>query len=176
MKDQLDAHDKDVLCLLAVDSLLLSGSTDGCIKVWDRSPALTHRATLHGHDAGVTSLVCHPTRPAACFSAGMDRRINLWTLSTGCCAVTAVEPQWPVLRLAVTPEGGLFSCAGPTVRKWTAAGAPDAAFRPAEHGAAVYAAGVASGWLFTGDAGGRVCWWDATRQSSAYLQRREAPN
>eukprot|EP00668_Euglena_longa_P001340 GGOE01001589.1.p1 GENE.GGOE01001589.1~~GGOE01001589.1.p1 ORF type:complete len:336 (+),score=79.84 GGOE01001589.1:37-1008(+) len=161
VKEQITAHERDITSLLLVDSLLLSGSTDGTIKVWRHDGGMECEAVLPGHQSSVTCLARHPLKLCWCFSASTDQLICLWDLSSCTCIMTVVEPAGPVLHIVVSPSGHVYSCAGRTIHRWTDDGALDTTFQPAEHPAVVYAAAMAAGWLFTGDALGTVRWWDA---------------
>ncbi|XP_049537159.1 protein valois [Anopheles darlingi] len=64
------------------DSHVISGSTDGCIKVWDYSEGDLHSShTFHqAHTSFITSLATDTTQPSLAVSCSNDRSTLLWDL------------------------------------------------------------------------------------------------
>jgi DDB1- and CUL4-associated factor 11 len=82
---RVDAHSDDVNAVAFADSsssnLLLSGSDDSFIKVWDRRSLSGQRAsgTLVGHTEGIT-FVAPKGDGRYCLSNGKDQATKLWDL------------------------------------------------------------------------------------------------
>lgn len=82
---RVDAHSDDVNAVAFADSsssnLLLSGSDDSFIKVWDRRSLSGQRAsgTLVGHTEGIT-FVQPKGDGRYCLSNGKDQATKLWDL------------------------------------------------------------------------------------------------
>lgn len=71
-------HNDTVWCLHALDDVLLSGSSDKTVKVWNlRETPYTNLETLHGHQEGVLSLT---VKERTVFSGGADKAIHVWNL------------------------------------------------------------------------------------------------
>jgi WD40 repeat protein len=80
------AHESDVTCIVFVpdNALLISGSKDNTIKVWELGEGgkCTEKCTLRGHDGAVNSI----TLSCDCkylASAGDDKTVRLWEIFTG---------------------------------------------------------------------------------------------
>ena len=71
-------HMDHVLCVQFKDNMLVSGSGDCTIIVWDLSTYEMKR-TLRGHKAAVTTLQFDSSR---IISGSLDRLIKIWDLGT----------------------------------------------------------------------------------------------
>lgn len=76
----LEGHAGPVWCLLVVDvrGILLSGSSDHLIKIWDIQDLMKLRHTLRGHQGIVHSMISLGNRV---YSASDDKTIRVWDLN-----------------------------------------------------------------------------------------------
>ncbi|CAM0880572.1 unnamed protein product [Alopecurus aequalis] len=85
------AHYRDVRCLALYDLLLVSGSEDGSIKVWDLLTMLDEQSRLEAKTPYMYNFNQHalPVTDIACFhgaiavSSSEDRTCKIWSLSEG---------------------------------------------------------------------------------------------
>ncbi|XP_047073359.1 protein ROOT INITIATION DEFECTIVE 3 isoform X1 [Lolium rigidum] len=85
------AHYRDVRCLALYDLLLVSGSEDGSIKVWDLLTMLDEQSRLEAKTPYLYNFNQHalPVTDVACFhgaiavSSSEDRTCKIWSLSEG---------------------------------------------------------------------------------------------
>uniref|UniRef100_A0ACD5XWL5 Uncharacterized protein n=1 Tax=Avena sativa TaxID=4498 RepID=A0ACD5XWL5_AVESA len=85
------AHYRDVRCLALYDLLLVSGSEDGSIKVWDLLTMLDEQSRLEAKTPYLYNFNHHalPVTDIACFhgaiavSSSEDRTCKIWSLSEG---------------------------------------------------------------------------------------------
>lgn len=102
-----DRHPAAVTGLVAADRgrLVVSGSDDGTIKVWDSaSGALlrTIKDDQHRHSGGQLLMAGFASRPQAlCTSGGA---LNLWDLETGAIVDTIGEPEGPDVDALIATE------------------------------------------------------------------------
>ncbi|XXQ32940.1 SAM domain containing protein [Plasmodiophora brassicae] len=96
----LRGHLGYVYALVATQHLILSGSGDFTIRVWDFT-TMSHKATLEGHTDSVTCLAIMPD--AHLLSGSRDRTIKLWALES-CHLVRSVDLLHPVISLCVVGE------------------------------------------------------------------------
>uniref|UniRef100_A0A0E0LJK7 Uncharacterized protein n=1 Tax=Oryza punctata TaxID=4537 RepID=A0A0E0LJK7_ORYPU len=88
---QWHAHYRAVRCLALYDFLLISGSEDGSIKVWDLLTILDEQSRLEAKTLHIYSFSQHalPVTDVACFhgaiavSSSEDRTCKIWSLSEG---------------------------------------------------------------------------------------------
>ncbi|XP_051187171.1 protein ROOT INITIATION DEFECTIVE 3 isoform X2 [Lolium perenne] len=88
---QWHAHYRDVRCLALYDLLLVSGSEDGSIKVWDLLTMLDEQSRLEAKTPYLYNFNQHalPVTDVACFhgaiavSSSEDRTCKIWSLSEG---------------------------------------------------------------------------------------------
>jgi WD40 repeat protein len=106
-------HNSGVTSLVLREGVLLSGSRDKTIKIWDLRTN-TCIVTLEGHTEGISSLVL---RDATLISGSYDKTIKIWDLRTNTCIAT-LEGDAKVLSLALK-EATLFSgCSDATIKIW----------------------------------------------------------
>lgn len=128
LSTSLTGHTNTVYCLLSLPGgLLLSGSKDKTIKVWDVSNA--HRnmpiKTLTGHAGSVVCLQHMPrmensnTNGNIVVSSSGDSTIKLWNVATGACITTLRGHGGTVFCVQPLHNGNLASCSGDnTIRIW----------------------------------------------------------
>ena len=66
----------------------VSGSADGCIKVWDGVSNRCVATFLQAHDGSAISSVAFSRNGKYVLSSGKDSLVKLWELSTRCCTCT----------------------------------------------------------------------------------------
>lgn len=74
-------HRDSVMCLQFEDNILMSGSYDATVKIWDTDTGEELR-TLKGHTAGVRCLQFDDTK---LITGSLDRSIRIWNWRTGEC-------------------------------------------------------------------------------------------
>jgi len=77
-------HTNGIICLQFDDNVLITGSYDATIKVWDLETCKEIR-TLRGHDSGIRCLQFDDTK---LISGSMDTTIKVWNWHTGECIST----------------------------------------------------------------------------------------
>jgi U3 small nucleolar RNA-associated protein 13 len=115
------AHEKDIniIAVAPNDSLVVSGSQDKMIKVWN-STDLSLRATLKGHRRGVWDCQFSPIDRVLASSSG-DKTIKLWSLSDFTCVRTFQGHLSSVLRVRFLKTGLQLVSAGGDglIKVWT---------------------------------------------------------
>jgi WD40 repeat protein len=112
--DTLTGHNNWVASLVVHDGRLISGSSDGLIKVWDINTGRCIN-TITGHSNSATSLVVHDGR---LISGSGDNTIKVWDINTGRCINTITGHNYFVSSLVVH-DGRLISGSGDnTVKMW----------------------------------------------------------
>ncbi|KAJ5585580.1 E3 ubiquitin ligase complex SCF subunit sconB [Penicillium hispanicum] len=74
-------HTDSVMCLQFEDNILMTGSYDATIKIWDMETGEELR-TLRGHTAGVRCLQFDDTK---LITGSLDRSVRVWNWRTGEC-------------------------------------------------------------------------------------------
>ncbi|KAJ5083906.1 hypothetical protein NUU61_008485 [Penicillium alfredii] len=74
-------HTDSVMCLQFEDNILMTGSYDATIKIWDMETGEELR-TLRGHNAGVRCLQFDDTK---LITGSLDRSVRVWNWRTGEC-------------------------------------------------------------------------------------------
>lgn len=77
-------HTSDIMCLQFDDNILMTGSYDTSIKIWDIESGQEIR-TLTGHASGVRCLQFDDTK---LISGSIDRSLKVWNWRTGECIST----------------------------------------------------------------------------------------
>ena len=77
-------HANGIMCLQFDDNILVTGSYDATIKLWDLETCEEIR-TLRGHDSGIRCLQFDDTK---LISGSMDRTIKVWNWRNGECIST----------------------------------------------------------------------------------------
>ncbi|CAF3598649.1 unnamed protein product [Rotaria sordida] len=108
-------HSDTVWCLYALDDVLLSGSTDKTVKVWNlRETPYTNLATLHGHEEGVLSLT---VKERTVFSGSVDKSIIVWNLNDYKQTTSFVAHTDPVCSLTQY-DNYLYSSSNKCLKVW----------------------------------------------------------
>ncbi|KAJ5224006.1 E3 ubiquitin ligase complex SCF subunit sconB [Penicillium chermesinum] len=74
-------HTDSVMCLQFEDNILMTGSYDATVKIWDMETGEELR-TLKGHSAGVRCLQFDDTK---LITGSLDRSVRVWNWRTGEC-------------------------------------------------------------------------------------------
>jgi WD40 repeat protein/GTPase SAR1 family protein len=100
------------------DKLVLSGSEDGSLKVWDIESG-TCLATYRGHLDYVCSVAVSQNNERALSGSG-DHTLKLWNLISGECITTFENHTADVLSVAMTPDGkrAISSSNDGTIKIW----------------------------------------------------------
>jgi hypothetical protein len=145
----LEGHTGPVWCLVAVEmrNILISGSSDTTIKVWDIF-TFKCRHTLKGHLGIVHSLL---VTGMLCYSASDDKSIRVWALNTLQCKTILQDHEDCVVALAMsTDQRYLFSGSYHQVRVWDTTNEHKCVKILSGHNHWVRALHVAEGYLFSG--------------------------
>jgi peroxin-7 len=79
------AHPTEILCLdwsKYDDHLLVTGSCDNCLRLWDIRMTTECIAILSGHEAAVRRTKFDPHRRDRLASTGYDGQVKLWKITT----------------------------------------------------------------------------------------------
>ncbi|CAF0911073.1 unnamed protein product [Adineta ricciae] len=108
-------HNDTVWCLYALHDVLLSGSSDKTVKVWNLcGTPFTNLATLHGHHDAVLSLT---VKERTVFSGGGDNSIFVWNLDDYNQTTSFVAHTDPVCSLAQY-DNHLYSSSNRCLKVW----------------------------------------------------------
>ncbi|KAJ7108575.1 WD40 repeat-like protein [Mycena epipterygia] len=112
----LEGHGQAVRALAARGRTLVSGSSDGTVRVWDLITGVC-RWVLLGHTHEVYSIALDPSRHQAC-SGSMDGTVRIWDLKSGRCAHTLTGHTSLVDLLGLSPCRLVSAGADSTLRVW----------------------------------------------------------
>eukprot|EP01112_Ceratiomyxa_fruticulosa_P018091 TRINITY_DN5741_c0_g1_i1.p1 TRINITY_DN5741_c0_g1~~TRINITY_DN5741_c0_g1_i1.p1 ORF type:complete len:592 (-),score=68.93 TRINITY_DN5741_c0_g1_i1:129-1904(-) len=112
-KGTLTGHAGPVWALTVTTNMLISGSSDTTIKVWDIQTFKT-KQTLQGHEGIVHALAVIGNR---LFSGSSDKTIRVWDLETWECVRVLTEHDNTVCALVVA-SGHLFSGSYGHIKMW----------------------------------------------------------
>jgi WD40 repeat protein len=108
---KLEGHSAPVFAVCAVGDLVVTGSEDRLIKLWNARGECV--ATLDGHKGWVKALACLPDcafLPSGAFaSAANDGVLKVWDVAARRCAATLTGHEGPVFALCAMGAGGLAS-------------------------------------------------------------------
>ena len=110
----LKGHRNGVMCLQFSDNVLVTGSYDTTIKIWDIENGKEIR-TLTGHTSGVRCLQFDDVRLC---SGSLDQTVKMWNWRTGECFRTLEPAMGGILSLNFSPR---YLCCGSmdgTIRVW----------------------------------------------------------
>ena len=131
----LQGHTSLVGQLQMRDQTLVTGGSDGSVRVWSLNTMLPiHR--LAAHDNSVTSLQFDETRIV---SGGSDGRVKIWNLRTGALIRELSQPAEAVWRVAFEEEKAVImaSRGGRTIMEvWSFAPPPDSLMEETSSGTA----------------------------------------
>ncbi|CAD6265671.1 unnamed protein product [Miscanthus lutarioriparius] len=113
------AHYRAVRCLALYDYLLVSGSEDGSIKVWDLITVLDEQSRLEAQKPYLYSFSQHalPVTDIACFlgaiaiSSSEDRTCKIWSLSEG-RMLRSISFPTSIGSVALDPRSHIFYAGG----------------------------------------------------------------
>nr|CAB3482671.1 unnamed protein product [Digitaria exilis] len=113
------AHYRAVRCLTLYDYLLVSGSEDGGIKVWDLITVLDEQSRLEAQTPYLYSFNQHalPVTDIACFlgaiavSSSEDRTCKIWSLSEG-RMLRSISFPTSIDSVALDPRSHVFYAGG----------------------------------------------------------------
>ncbi|CAD6271177.1 unnamed protein product [Miscanthus lutarioriparius] len=113
------AHYRAVRCLALYDYLLVSGSEDGSIKVWDLITVLDEQSRLEAQTPYMYSFSQHalPVTDIACFlgaiaiSSSEDRTCKIWSLSEG-RMLRSISFPTSIGSVALDPRSHIFYAGG----------------------------------------------------------------
>lgn len=112
----LKGHLASVRTVTAYANLVISGSYDSTVRVWDISTCEC-KYTLEGHSDRIYSVVYDPHRHR-CYSASVDNTVRIWDLETGEC-LHILEGHQILVGLVTASRNALVSAAADsTVRVW----------------------------------------------------------
>jgi WD40 repeat protein len=94
-------------CLSSSNLELITGHTEGTIKIWDLSSKACTK-TLAGHTNAITALICSPSH---LISAALDKTLKIWDLKTGECIHTFKVP-YVLFSLKWTDRDNLHCISG----------------------------------------------------------------
>ncbi|CAF1331514.1 unnamed protein product [Adineta steineri] len=108
-------HNDAIWCLYALDDVLLSGSSDKTVKVWNlRETPYTNLATLHGHQDGVLSLT---VKERTAFTGSGDKSIFVWNLDDYKKTTSFVAHTDPICSLTQY-DNHLYSSSNKCLKVW----------------------------------------------------------
>jgi diphthamide biosynthesis protein 7 len=85
--------------------LMYSGGDDGLFRGWDgRSPSPSPTTTSKVHEAGVTSITCHPTREGMLLTGSYDEAVRTWDVRNLRHPVATCPVGGGVWRLKWSPQ------------------------------------------------------------------------
>merc|ERR550514_2124397 len=117
---KLEGHSAPVFAVCVVGDLLVTGSEDRLLKLWNASGDCV--ATLEGHQGWVKALASLPDcafLPNGAFaSAANDGAVKVWDVAGRCCAASLSGHQGPVFSLTATADGLASGGRDKTVRAW----------------------------------------------------------
>eukprot|EP00963_Diacronema_lutheri_P007634 scaffold660_cov365-Pavlova_lutheri.AAC.14 len=115
--DILKGHEEQVSCVAVTSSgVVVSGSLDGTLRIWDRSSCIT---VLEGHTGPVLGLAVLPTGDLV--SGSGDKTIKVW--KDGCCRATLGGHTDSVRSICVFGNLGFLSASHDcTIRLWSFTG------------------------------------------------------
>ncbi|KAI8148144.1 WD40-repeat-containing domain protein [Fennellomyces sp. T-0311] len=113
----LNGHTNSVRAIAAHGNVLVSGSYDHKVCVWDlEKGTLVHR--MEGHGENVYSVVLDHER-GQCMSGSMDSSVKIWSLETGKCLRTLDGHSILVGLLGLTNDHLVSAAADATLRVWS---------------------------------------------------------
>jgi WD40 repeat protein len=155
---------------------LVTAGNDHHVMVWtlkrlvDGSYKLLHRHTLKGHTDVVQALIFIKDREGTelLVSAGMDRRLNFWDLSTFRCVKSLAGHQGGITCLAYDGEAQIFSAGYDTaILVWDVLGSVLSPMYkltgPHKFPLQSLTCSPDTGRLCSLDRQGKVCWWDVRK-------------
>ncbi|KAL0096641.1 cell division control protein 4 [Phycomyces blakesleeanus] len=113
----LQGHEKTVRAIDAIGNVLVAGSYDNAVSVWDlETGQLAHR--MEGHENQVTCIALH-SASNRCFSGSLDNTIRVWDTVTGECIKVLKKHYDNVHSLTLTTDYLVSASADGNVRIWS---------------------------------------------------------
>ena len=91
-------------------NILVSGSWDGAVSVWDDE--MRDVSTMDGHDATVSCLAFKPGDPNTLVTSSHDKTLKLWDLATSVCLSTITGHTGGVMSVAWNHDGTKLASGG----------------------------------------------------------------
>lgn len=107
-------HTGDVMCLQFDDNILMTGSYDNTIKIWDIESGQEIR-TLTGHTSGIRCLQFDDTK---LISGSIDRSLKVWNWRTGECISTYTGHNGGIIGLHFDSTIVASSSMDRTIKIW----------------------------------------------------------
>ncbi|KAF2764335.1 WD40 repeat-like protein [Teratosphaeria nubilosa] len=109
-------HTNGVMCLQFDDSVLITGSYDSTVKVWDINTGRELR-TLTGHTSGIRCLQFDDNK---LMTGSLDHTLKLWNWKTGECLRTFNAHTGGIISLHFTADGRYVASGSMdnTIRVW----------------------------------------------------------
>ena len=126
----LKGHNEVVRCITLALPLVITGSNDRSIRVWD-APSGTCVRTLLGHEGWVRAVASIPGSDRFLVSGSADTKLKVWDLAKeGEAPLALAREQLWIYAIAVAPESSLVATGATdkVVRVWNTAGYQIASF------------------------------------------------
>ena len=107
-------HTNGVMCLQFDDNVLISGSYDSTVKVWDVNTGEELR-TLKGHTSGIRCLQFNDTK---LMTGSLDSTLRLWNWRTGQCLRTFHAHTGGIVTLHFSGPWTVSGSMDHTIRVW----------------------------------------------------------
>ncbi|WPG98906.1 Hypothetical protein R9X50_00170600 [Acrodontium crateriforme] len=107
-------HTNGVMCLQFDDNVLITGSYDTTVKVWDVNSGVELR-TLTGHTGGIRCLQFDDTK---LMTGSLDNTLRLWNWRTGQCLRTFQAHQQGIITLHFSGPYVASGSMDKTIRVW----------------------------------------------------------
>ena len=116
----LSGHRGPITCVTfhPVYSIVVSGSEDATIKIWD-SETGQHERTLKGHTSSVTGVAFHPLGKILASCSG-DLSAKIWDMETNTCTKTLKGHDHTISGIQFLPSGDqILTCSrDKTIKSW----------------------------------------------------------
>ncbi|KAF5840146.1 hypothetical protein DUNSADRAFT_17630 [Dunaliella salina] len=112
----LKAHKRSVTSVALLQGLIVSGSDDGTVRVWDLATG-NHRATMEGHTDEVKAVAITPDG-TLCASSGVDKSVRIWDLQDFTCKAALKGHADCVSSLALSGSICVSGSRDATIRVW----------------------------------------------------------
>ena len=115
----LVGHEKSICSLIKInENLLISGSYDNLIKIWDLKEKMCS-FTLYGHNAAVYTIILLNDGKLASGSGSWDKSLKIWNLENRKCEFTLIGHKREIRTLKQMSNGWLLSgSVDKTIKVW----------------------------------------------------------
>ncbi|KAG1672374.1 hypothetical protein FOA52_010992 [Chlamydomonas sp. UWO 241] len=115
---RMEGHTDSVLCVAVNARLIVSGSKDQTVRVWDASTYAPNNV-MHGHNGEVCSVALHPGGRTA-VSGSKDKTVRVWDLISGECEQVLKGHVSSVQAVCVLGDSKIVSASqDASVRVWS---------------------------------------------------------